>query len=552
MIAPDHSNTMHTGLCFLSVSLCVTGSSWLALTMEVLMYKSIVATCAIVFLLWAWRFLNRAWLTPKRIENHLRQQGFRGNPYRLMVGDMRESSTLLKETMSKPINISDDIVRRLLPHVVKTIDTYGKKSFTWLGRMPRVHIMEPNIMKEILANYESFPKNHHVNNKLTKLLLSGTGSLEGHEWAKHRKLMNPSFHQEKLKNMMPAFYACYDEDLTKWEESCKNGSIEIDVYQTFSRLTGQVISRVGFGPISGGERIYELMKDQIELTVELMRTLYIPIWSDVLPTKRNQKIRAIDKEVRDRFRTIINSRLMAVEEGKPWGDDLLGTLLESNFKEIERQGNKKNAGLCLDEIISECKLLYFAGQDSAASLLAWTCVLLCRHQDWQEQAREEVLQLFGKEKLDFNRVQNLKIVTMILNEVLRLYPPVIEVTRVTHEDAKFGDLTIPAGVQLMIPTILLHRDQEMWGKDAEEFNPGRFAEGISNATKNPFFYLPFAMGPRICPGQNLALLQAKMALAMILQRFSFQLSPSYAHGPFTMLSLQPQYGAQVVFHKLNH
>ncbi|XP_059665178.1 secologanin synthase 1-like [Cornus florida] len=519
--------------------------------MEVLMYKSIVASCAVVFLLWAWRVLNWAWLTPKRIENRLRQQGFRGNPYKLMVGDLRESSMLLKETMSKPVNISDDIVRRLMPHVVKTIDTYGKKSFTWLGRMPRVHIMEPNLVKEIMANYHSFQKNHHVNNKLSKFLLTGTGSLEGHEWAKHRKLIAPSFHQEKLKNMLPAFYACYDEHLTKWEECCKNGSIEIDVYPTFDRLTSQVISRVAFGPISGGERIFELLKDLIKLTVEVMRTLYIPIWSDVLPTKRNQKMRAIDKEIRVRFRTIINSRLMEVKEGKPCGDDLLGTLLESNFKEIERQGNKKNAGLCLDEIISECKLFYFAGQDTTGSLLAWTFVLLCRHQDWQEQAREEVLQLFGKEKLDFNRVQNLKIVTMILNEVLRLYPPVIEVTKVTYEEAKLGDLTIPAGVQLMMPSMLLHRDQEMWGKDAEEFNPGRFAEGISKATKSPFFYLPFGLGPRICIGQNFALLQAKMALAMILQRFSFQLSPSYAHGPFTMLTLQPQYGAQVVFHKLN-
>ncbi|XP_059668859.1 secologanin synthase 2-like [Cornus florida] len=196
---------------------------------------------------------------------------------------------------------------------------------------------------------------------------------------------------------------------------------------------------------------------------------------------------AIDKEIRDRFRTIINSRLMAIKEGKPCGDDLLGTLLKSNFKEIERQGNNKNAGLCLDEIISECRLFYFAGQDTTRSLLAWTCVLLCRHQDWQEQAREEALQLFRKEKLDFNRVQNLKIVTMILNEVLRLYRPVIEVTKVTYEETKLGDLTIPAGVQLMMPSMLLHRDQEMWG------------QGCGRVQSR----------------------EAKMALAMILQRFHY-------------------------------
>lgn len=139
---------------------------------------------------------------------------------------------------------------------------------------------------------------------------------------------------------------------------------------------------------------------------------------------------------------------------------------------------------------------------------------------------------------------------MIINETLRLYPPAVATIRRAKADVELGGYKIPGGTELLIPIMAVHHDTRYWGPDATQFNPARFANGPARAASNPTAFIPFGLGARMCIGQNLAILETKLTVAIILQRFSFRPSTSYVHAPTVLMLLHPKYGAPVVFRSL--
>ncbi|XP_058779452.1 cytochrome P450 72A68-like [Vicia villosa] len=507
---------------------------------------TILTTLALTLL---WKILNKLWLKPKKLEKVLREQGLKGNSYRFLVGDIIDILKSRKEATSKPMNLSDDIVPRVFSYFQQSAIKHGKNCFVWFGPTPRVTITDTELIKDVLNKNNDFRKPNV--SPIVRLLVNGLVNLEGEQWSKHRKLINPAFHSEKLKIMLPNFFKSCDDLISKWETMLSSdGSCEVDVWPFLQNLASDVISRTSFGSsYEEGIKIFQLQIEQAELTKSVMTNANIPGWS-FLPTPTHRRMKEIDRDVRASLTNMINKREKALKAGEATKDDLLSILLESNHKEMEEHGDNKNVGMSLEDVIEECKLFYFAGQETTSVLLVWTMVLLSRYPDWQARAREEVLQVFGNKKPDFDGLGHLKIVTMILNEVLRLYPPVIALARTVYKDMKLGNLTLPAGVQLFLSIVLVHHDTKLWGDDAKVFNPERFSEGVLKATNGKTSFFPFGGGPRICIGQNFAVTEAKIAIAMILQHFSFELSPTYAHAPTEVITLQPQYGAHIILHKV--
>ncbi|KAM1001022.1 hypothetical protein ACFX2I_007597 [Malus domestica] len=473
---------------------------------------AVLVGITVIIIAGAWRLLNWLWLRPKKLERYLRQQGLTGNSYRFYTGDMKEISTMIKQAYSKPVSLSHDIAPRVIPFDYQLVNTYGKNYFVWMGPTPRVNITDPEDMKTILTKMDDFPKPKA--NPLIKLLATGIALCEGEKWAKHRRIINPVFHIEKLKRMLPEFYQSCSEMIVEWESLVlKEGSCELDVWPYFENMTADVISRTAFGSsYKEGRKIFQLLKEQAKLAIKVVQSVYVP-GARFLPTKINMKMKEIDREIRALLMGIINRREDAIRAGEATKDDLLG-------------------------------------QETTSVLLVWTMVLLSQYQNWQDRAREEVLQVFGSNKPEFDGIIHLKVVTMILHEVLRLYPALTVMTRTTNKKTQLSKYSLPAGVEVALSTLLVHHDKQLWGDDAHEFKPERFSEGISKATKKKFMYFPFGGGPRNCIGQNFAMVEAKLALSLILQHFTFELSPSYAHAPSSNLIIQPQFGAHIILHKL--
>ncbi|XXG61834.1 hypothetical protein AAC387_Pa05g0341 [Persea americana] len=508
-----------------------------------------LAISGVLILSWILRFFYAFWWRPKKLGKYLRDQGINGPPYRLVVGNIMEDTRLRNEAKLRPMDLSHAIMPRVIPFLYQTFKSYGKISMTWFGPNPRVCIMDPELIREVLTNKSG----HFKKTKLSpvfNVLRTGLLKHEGKKWAKHRRILNPAFHQEKLKRMFPAFHTSCSELISRWEELVgSKGSSELDVWHEFQNFTGDVISRTAFGSsYKQGMRIFQLQTEQAQLLSQSDKSKFIPGYR-FLPLKENKRRNEIDKEVCALLRDMIRKREKEMELGNVSNNDLLGLLMESSFKDSQEQGNSNATAMTTEEVIDECKLFYFAGQETTSVLLTWTMIVLSMHPSWQLQAREEVLRVFGKNQPDFDGLNLLKIVPMILYEVLRLYPPLVFTARQVDKTTKLGDITLPPGAQVTLPTIQMHHDPEIWGEDVEEFKPERFSGGVVEASKNQLVFFPFSWGPRICIGQNFALIEAKMALSIILQHFSFELSPSYAHAPYTLVTLQPQYGAHLILHR---
>nr|AEM42984.1 cytochrome P450 [Siraitia grosvenorii] len=494
------------------------------------------------------KLVVRLWMSPIRIQKTMRSQGIRGPPYQFIQGNTKEMYTKRMQATATPMDLSHNILPRVLPHVHSWLNHYGKNFLQWLGTEAQFVVTDPEMIKEMLhVRQRNFPK-AKLHGYIQKIFGDGTVTAEGERWAKLRKIANFSFNGDSLKSMIPAMTGCAEAMIERWKHY--EGK-EIDVFEQMKIYTSDVISHTAFGSsYEQGKHIFYTLQQISELYIRNAYKVSFPVISRIFKHKDHIEGERLQKRMKECFMKVIKTREAKFLSGEAdgYGNDFLGLLVKAkNDPEISQR-------ISVDEIVDECKTFYFAGHETTSMLLTWTMFLLALHQEWQEEARKEAFRIFGdSDNPTAEGLAKLKTMTMIINECLRLYPPAMTVSRTVEKEVRLGRLVLPKTITVAVPTIAVHQDTEYWGEDAHVFKPERFSEGIAKVIEsNSAGYLPFGLGPRICVGMNFALNEAKIVISMILRRYSFTLSPAYSHSPIQLVTVCPQHGLQVILHPLSH
>ncbi|PRQ40583.1 putative cytochrome P450 [Rosa chinensis] len=454
----------------------------------------ILSFLCVLILLALIKAFHKLWWMPTRIQNLMVLQGIKGPSYRFLYGNAKEIISMQNEAMSRPMKLSHDISSHVQPHIHAWSKSYGRNFLQWYGPQPVLVVTEPELCKEILLNKDGVYPKPKASKLVKKLVGDSISVTEGEKWEKLRKLSNHAFRGERVKNMFADMKASAETMVERWKG---HEGKEIDVVEEFRLYTSEVISRTAFGSsYLEGKNLFEKLSKLI-----VFRT------SDDIESDK------LDKGIRDSIMDIVKKREeeAIIGEEDSFGSDFLGLLLKAHH------GTNDKQRISVDELVEECRTFYFAGQET-------TCL-----------APKPV------------GVQTMS----IINETLRLYPPAVMLIRKVAREVRLGKIIVPADIELLVPTLALHHDPQLWGQDATLFKPKRFSEGVAKATNdNMAAFMPFGLGPRICVGFNFATIEAKIALSMILQRYSFTLSPAYVHSPSQYLTVCPQHGVQLSLRSL--
>uniref|UniRef100_A0A5B6Z8H5 Cytochrome P450 714C2-like n=1 Tax=Davidia involucrata TaxID=16924 RepID=A0A5B6Z8H5_DAVIN len=483
---------------------------------------------------------------PGRLRSMLRKQGIGGPPPTFLLGNILEIKKARTANANAPTStgtpVHHNCATALFHFFEQWQKQYGQVFMFSLGNTQILHVTEPDMVREITTCTSlDLGKPSYQQKERGALLGQGILTSNGAIWAHQRKILAPELYMEKVKGMVNLITESTVTLLNSWKGriEVEGGLADIKIDQDMRSFSGDVISRACFGSnFSKGEEIFKRLRALQEAASKKVLSTGIPGMRS-LPTKSNREAWALEKEIRKLILQVVKERNEAGYE-----KDLLQMLLEG----------AKNSDLSQDAIdrliVDNCKNIYLAGYETTAVSATWCLMLLAANPEWQARVRAEVLQVCDGQMPNSEMIRKMKQLTMVINESLRLYPPVSVVSREALKDMKFGNINVPKGVNLWTLVVTLHTDPEIWGPDSYNFNPDRFANGITGACKLPHLYMPFGVGPRVCLGQNLALVELKILISLILTNFSFSLSPKYVHSPSLNLVIEPGHGVNLLVKKL--
>lgn len=382
----------------------------------------------------------------------------------------------------------------------------------------------PEQVKYVLQdNHRNFNKGYDM---AKPVLGEGLVSSEGEFWRRQRRLMQPAFHRQRLAELIPIMTGASSEAFDLWAQRARSGE-PLDLARELMLLTQTIIVRTMFSVDLGsqGDRI----ADAFATSLEYLNSLFLSPFpfSSKLPTPLNRRF-ARERAFLDNViaQIIQNRREQAVQR-----NDLVGMLMAARDEET-------GEGMSDRQMRDEIMTIFLAGHETTATLLAWTLYLLGENPGPQEEIRAEFSRELGGEIPSAESLGRMEYARRVFHEVLRLYPPAWMFARMPIEDDCLAGYTLPAGVSLMLSPWVTHRLPEFW-PEPEKFDPERFTE--AGETGRPrYAWFPFGGGPRMCIGNNFALMEAPLILAMFMQRFRYTLLNPREVRPTPVATLRPR------------
>jgi len=398
----------------------------------------------------------------------------------------------------------------------------------------RFLVNEPAAIRHVLLdNAANYRKTEITRRILEPGLGRGLITTEGETWRRHRRTMSPAFDHRSIVSYVPIMTGATQELLADW--SRLGAGVSIDIATAMMQVTLNIISRSMFS--SDSDHIVGIMERgagryQAKMRPNIMDFVGLPAWLAGLG-----RLRVADRSLSE-FDTEIE-RLIEMRSSHPEGGrkDLLARLIAARD---EQTGGGMTAREVRDQVIT----IFMAGHETTAMAMTWTWYLLSQHPAEEAKLHAELHTVLGGRTPGPEDLGKLTHTRMVVEESMRLYPPVHTIAREALADDTLAERPVPRGSTVLIAPWVLHRHRQLW-HDPGRFDPERFSPE-QTAARPRFSYLPFGGGRRICIGAAFAIAEATILLATIAQRCRLRLVSGHPVDPQGLITLRARHGMKML------
>lgn len=391
-------------------------------------------------------------------------------------------------------------------------------------------VRHPDHLRDVLVTHASkYTKTHSAFRQLATVLGDGLLNSDGDAWRRQRRLVQPAFSKQRLESYAVAMA----DEARRAVDGWRDGETR-EVSRDMMELTLRVVNRTLFGHDVSGD-VGDVSDAMRTFQSVLSRPDLLPAW---MPSPwRARTERAVATLDRIIYGMIDRRRA----DGPPSGPvDLLQMLVTA--KDDEGDGG----GLSRQEMRDQLVTLFLAGHETTSHALTWTLYLLSQNPSAESALHAELDAVLQGRAPTVADLDALPWTEQVIKESMRLYPPVYMVARQAAEDTVIGEYRIPRGSEVVLWIYHTHRDPR-WFPDHASFRPERFAP--EEEAKLPrLAWVPFGAGPRACVGKAFAMIEAKLLLATIAQRFRLELAPNHPVEVLPRVTLVPKHGMKMIAH----